>query len=63
VSPDRWPAPDRETGAPALVVGGLAERFGDRVACRDVSFGGRLRGGYGERFGFLGPTGAGKPVT
>lgn len=57
--PDRWPAPDRETGAPALVVDGLAKRFGDRVAFRDGSFEVSATGAVR----FLGPGGAGKPVT
>jgi ABC-2 type transport system ATP-binding protein len=37
----------------------LGKRFGDRVACEDVSF----KVGYGEIFGFLGPNGAGKTTT
>jgi ABC-2 type transport system ATP-binding protein len=41
------------------VVEHLTKRFGDRVACDDVSF----EVGYGEVFGFLGPNGAGKTTT
>ena len=48
-----------ETGAPALVADGLVKRFGDRGACRDVSF----ASGHGEVSGFLGPDSAGRPVT
>jgi ABC-2 type transport system ATP-binding protein len=43
----------------AVVVEGLTERFGDRVAFDDISF----EVGYGEVFGFLGPNGAGKTTT
>jgi len=43
----------------ALCVEGLTKHFGDRVACRDVTF----EVGYGEVFGFLGPNGAGKTTT
>ncbi|HTU30995.1 MAG TPA: ABC transporter ATP-binding protein [Solirubrobacteraceae bacterium] len=48
-----------EPGTHALVVEHLGKRFGDRVACEDVSF----EVGYGEVFGFLGPNGAGKTTT
>ncbi len=48
-----------ESGRHALVVERLGKRFGDRVACEDVSF----EVGYGEVFGFLGPNGAGKTTT
>ncbi|HEY3772779.1 MAG TPA: ABC transporter ATP-binding protein [Solirubrobacteraceae bacterium] len=48
-----------ESGRHALVVEHLGKRFGDRVACEDVSF----EVGYGEVFGFLGPNGAGKTTT
>jgi ABC-2 type transport system ATP-binding protein len=58
VSSDRWSAPD-PNGAPALAVGRLTKRFGDRVAFQDVSF----EVGQGEVFGFLGPNGAGKTTT
>jgi ABC-2 type transport system ATP-binding protein len=42
-----------------LVADRLTKHFGDRVAFADVSF----EVGYGEVFGFLGPTGAGKTTT
>ena len=48
-----------EGGGSAVVVEGLAKRFGDRVAFSDVSF----EVGQGEVFGFLGPNGAGKTTT
>ncbi len=44
---------------PAVTVGHLSKRFGDRVAVDDVSF----EVGRGEIFGFLGPNGAGKTTT
>jgi ABC-2 type transport system ATP-binding protein len=46
-------------GDHALRVEGLSKRFGERVAFADVSF----EVGYGEVFGFLGPSGAGKTTT
>ena len=44
---------------PALVVEGLAKRFGARTAFEDVTF----SVAHGEVFGFLGPNGAGKTST
>ena len=44
---------------PALVVEGLAKRFGARTAFEDVTF----SVDHGEVFGFLGPNGAGKTST
>ena len=52
-------APNGSAGGSAIVVEHLTKRFGDRVACDDVSF----EVGYGEVFGFLGPNGAGKTTT
>jgi len=46
-------------GAAALSVRNLGKRSGDRIAFEDVSF----EVGDGEVFGFLGPAGAGKPVS
>ena len=50
---------DKKRDGAALSVHKLSKRFGDRLACQDVSF----EIGYGEVFGFLGPNGAGKTTT
>jgi ABC-2 type transport system ATP-binding protein len=50
---------DQSRSAPALSVGHLSKRFGDRIAFDDVSF----EVSQGEVFGFLGPNGAGKTTT
>jgi ABC-2 type transport system ATP-binding protein len=52
----RAPFPADGSRGPALSVDRLSKRFGDRMACDDVSF----EVGHGEVFGFLGPNGAGK---
>jgi ABC-2 type transport system ATP-binding protein len=47
------------SGRPAVVIEGLAKRYGDTVAVADVSFDVEP----GELFGVLGPNGAGKTTT
>jgi ABC-2 type transport system ATP-binding protein len=47
------------SGRPAVVIEGLAKRYGDTVAVADVSF----EVEPGELFGVLGPNGAGKTTT
>ena len=52
-------ASTQTANGPALVVEGLAKRFGARTAFEDVTF----SVAHGEVFGFLGPNGAGKTST
>jgi hypothetical protein len=59
VSLQKAAVPGAGHGAAALSVRNLSEHFGDRVAFAGVCF----DVGYGEVFGFLGPNGAGNPVT
>ncbi|MBB4661064.1 ABC transporter ATP-binding protein [Conexibacter arvalis] len=49
-------APPGRDAVPALAVAGLAKRYGERVALRDVSF----EAGAGELVALTGPNGAGK---
>jgi ABC-type hemin transport system ATPase subunit len=55
----RGTAVDGKRSGRALSAQGLTKRCGDRVAFEEVS----CEIGYGEVFGFLGPTGAGKTTT
>ena len=55
-SPTPQPSPEDRDGRTALSVAGVAHRYGNREALRDVSF--EVAGG--ESFGLLGPNGGGK---
>ena len=50
------PSPSSRDAQPAIVVAGLAKRFGEVAAVHDVS----VTIGTNETFGFIGPDGAGK---